>query len=106
MRAAACLASTSERVNVDKGSCHEIASTRALASIVAQGGTIDGAIRMTASKCERLRRGLGLFQRSDRRRNRLLYCEAHERSLGFLRSWTTPVVSAQQACDVLGGATA
>ncbi len=27
--------------------------------------------------------------------------EAHERSLGFLRSWTTPVISTQAACDLL-----
>lgn len=28
--------------------------------------------------------------------------EAHERSIAFLRSWTTPVVSTQTACELLG----
>ena len=27
--------------------------------------------------------------------------DAHERSIAFLRGWTTPVVSAQDACDLL-----
>jgi len=27
--------------------------------------------------------------------------EAHERSIAFLRGWTTPVVTTQQACDIL-----
>jgi hypothetical protein len=144
MRTAACLASTSERVNVDKVHAMKL---RPLAQSLRSWhkATIDGAIQMTASKRERLPLPRSLEDFLDPRRaalvmwdmqkglagrapnvasirdNALKLLEIAERKamaviwsrhiLPPIEFTTGPFLlflmkKPQQACDVLGGATA